>query len=267
MPRKRPPGAGRSRSCSPAASWAAWSARSRRSSTPFLGSYLSLVLFGVLALVLMQRMQLAPPAAEEQSGPGRPLAEIMRQPTFVAAALGGAIGYAVMSLLMTATPLAMDMCQHVYADTALVIEWHVIGMFAPSFVTGSLIRRFGVLQVMLVGCALMFGCVAIALAGIDLMHFWLALVLLGVGWNFLYVGGTTLLTEVYTPAERAKTQGMNDFLIFASMGVSSLSSGVLVTQHGWSVLNYASLPFLIVASLAILLLWWKRDRAPRAVLP
>jgi MFS family permease len=234
---------------------------------PFLGSYLSLLLFALLALVLVQRMQIEAPPQAERSGEGRPLLEIMRQPTFVAAALGAAVGYAVMSLLMTATPLAMDMCHHAYADAALVIEWHVIAMFAPSFVTGSLIQRFGVLQVMLAGCALMFGCVAIALSGVELMHFWLALVLLGVGWNFLYVGGTTLLTEVYTPAEQAKTQGVNDFLIFGAMGVSSLGSGVLVTRHGWSSLNYASLPFLVLASLVLLLLWWKRGSAPQTAVP
>jgi len=136
----------------------------------------------------------------------------------------------------------------------------VIGMYAPAFVMGSLIQRFGVLNIMLCGVAMMLACVGIALSGITVAHFWFALVLLGVGWSALYVGGTTLLTEAYTPSERAKTQGVNDFLIFGLMALSSLSAGLLVTSSGWSTVNYASLPAIAAAAIAIVSLRAKRAR-------
>jgi MFS family permease len=167
--------------------------------------------------------------------------EIALQPKFAVAVLSGAVGYGVMNLLMTSTPIAMGACGHPYGDTAFVISSHVIGMFAPSFVTGALIRRFGVLPVMFVGALLEVAAIATAVSGITVPHFWSSLVLLGVGWNFLYVGGTTLLTESYRPEERAKAQGANEFAIFLMMVVSSLSSGMLVTTSGWDLLNLAAL--------------------------
>jgi MFS family permease len=164
---------------------------------------------------------------------------------------GSALGYGVMNLLMTATPLAMGLCGHPYSSAALVIEWHVIGMFAPSFVTGSLIRRFGVLSVMLTGVALEALCVGIALSGVQVANFWWALTLLGTGWNFLYIGGTTLLTECYRASEKAKTQGMHDFLVFLTTATSSFSSGLLMNRNGWAMLNYAALPVLALMCAAI----------------
>jgi MFS family permease len=154
----------------------------------------------------------------------------------------------------------MDMCRHPFSDAAFVLEWHVIGMFAPSFFTGGLIKRHGVLNILAVGTLLMFACVAIALAGTSVMHFWWALLLLGVGWNFLYIGGTTLLTETYRPEERAKVQGGNDFLVFAVQGVTSLSSGVLITHEGWAMLNYWALPALAITAIATLR-WWLARRS------
>jgi MFS family permease len=159
---------------------------------------------------------------------------------------------------MTATPLAMQICTHPFSDAALVLEWHVIGMFAPSFFTGSLIRRFGVLNVIFVGVLLMFGCVAFALHGNDVMHFLGALFALGVGWNFMFIGGTTLLTETYRPEERNRVQGANDFLVFLTMATSSFASGALVTTKGWELLNIGSLPFLVIVSAGIL--WLARSR-------
>jgi MFS family permease len=229
-------------------------------SAPFLGSYASLIVFATLALILVQGVRIPPLTAAEQATTGRPLAVIMRQPAFIVAVIGAGVGASVMNLLMTATPLAMQACHHEYTDSALVIEWHVIGMYAPAFVMGSLVQRFGVLNIMLCGVAMMLACVGIALSGISVPHFWFALVLLGVGWSALYVGGTTLLTEAYTPSERAKTQGVNDFLIFGSMAFSSLSAGLLVTSGGWSTVNYASLPVIIAAAIAILSLRVKRAR-------
>ena len=218
----------------------------------FAGSYAALVLFALVSLAVIQFIRFPAQTAAEKAGGGRPLAQIARQPVFVVAVIGAIVGYGVMNLLMTATPLAMQMCSHAFGDTALVLEWHVIGMFAPSFFTGKLIKRFGVLNIMFIGVLLMFGCVLFALRGNDVMHFVGALFVLGVGWNFLFIGGTTLLTEAYRPEEKNRVQGANDFLVFLTMATSSFSSGALVTTRGWELLNLGALPFLLIASAAIL---------------
>ena len=224
----------------------------------FMASFGLLVVFALASLAIVSRLEIPPQSAEEKRESGRPLAAIMAQPVFGVAVLAAALGYGVMNLLMSATPLAMDICRLPFNDAAFVLEWHVIGMFVPSFFTGSLIKRFGVLNILLAGAALMLGCVFIAMSGVSLMHFWWALTLLGVGWNFLYIGGTTLLTETYLPAERAKAQGINDFLIFLAMAGSSLTSGMVVTGSGWAALNQLALPFLGVTALATAVLWLKR---------
>jgi MFS family permease len=226
--------------------------------TPFLGAYLSLIGFLVLVVLVVQLLDIPVPAAAAHEEPTRPLAQIMVQPAFVVAVLAAAIAYGVMNLLMTATPLAMGICGHPYSAAATVIGWHVIGMFGPSFFTGSLIKRFGVLQVMAAGTLLLYAVVAIALSGISVPHFWFALVLLGVGWNFLYISGTTLITEACTPAERAKTQGANDLIIFVVMASSSFSSGLLLEKSGWQMLNYLALPFVTAAAVAVLWLLARR---------
>ncbi|HYU70523.1 MAG TPA: MFS transporter [Burkholderiales bacterium] len=220
--------------------------------THYLGAYLSLIGFLALVVLVVQWLDIPVPAAAAHKEPARPLAQIMAQPVFVVAVLAAAIAYGVMNLLMTATPLAMGLCGHPYSAAATVIGWHVIGMFGPSFFTGSLIKRFGVLQVMGAGALLLYVVVAIALSGIGVAHFWFALVLLGVGWNFLYIGGTTLITEACTPPERAKTQGVNDLIIFVVMATSSFSSGLLLEKSGWQLLNYLALPFVTAAAVAVL---------------
>jgi MFS family permease len=184
---------------------------------------------------------------------GRPLSQIVRQPVFIVAALAGALSYGVMNLLMAATPLAMDQCGLPFSDAALVLEWHVIGMFAPGFFTGSLIKRWGALKVMGLGVVLNVACIAIALSGVQLHQFLVALFLLGVGWNFLFTGSTTLSLSAYSPQERDRAQGALNFLVFAVMAMSSLFSGVRVTTRGWSQLNWGSL--LPVAVCAAALLW------------
>ncbi len=226
----------------------------------FLATYATLAGFALVSLLLVSRLRIPALSGEQRHATGRPMSEIARQPAFIVAVLAAACGYGVMNLLMTATPIAMDMCRHPFSDAAFVLEWHVIGMFAPSFFTGGLIKRHGVLNILAVGTLLMFACVAIALAGTSVMHFWWALLLLGVGWNFLYIGGTTLLTETYRPEERAKVQGGNDFLVFAVQGVTSLSSGVLITHEGWAILNYWALPALAITAIATLR-WWLVRRA------
>lgn len=224
----------------------------------FLGAYLTLIAFLVVVLFVIRLLDIPPPSEAEAKESGRPLAAIMAQPAFVVAVLCAAFGYGVMNLLMTATPLAMGICGHPYSAAATVISWHVIGMFAPSFFTGALIKRFGVLQIMLWGVVLNAATVAIALSGIEVAHFWLALFILGVGWNFLYIGGTALLTETYRPAEKAKAQGANDMLIFLVMATSSFASGMLLEANGWAMLNYLALPFVAIMGIAVLWLMGKR---------
>jgi MFS family permease len=230
----------------------------------YLGAYLVLIAFLALAVCVVQLIDIPPPSQSEAREPGRPLAQIMAQPTFVVAVICGAVGYGVMNLLMTATPLAMGICGHPYSAAATVIGSHVIAMFGPSLFTGSLIKRFGVLQSMLAGTLLLYACVGVALSGVAVSDFWLALVLLGVGWNFLYIGATTLITETCAPSERAKTQGANDSIIFIVMATSSFSSGVLIEKNGWQVLNTLALPFITAAGIAILWLLFRRRAAVAA---
>jgi MFS family permease len=230
--------------------------------TPFLGGFVVLAGYALVALAVQSRVRVPAPTREESSGGGRPLSVILRQPVFIVAALAGAVGYGLMNLLMTATPIAMDICRHPFDSVAMVIEWHVVGMFAPGFFTGSLIRRFGVLNVILAGIVLVVLCVTIALNGLTVAHFLAALALLGIGWNFMYTGGTTLLTEAYAPAEKARVQGANDFIVFATMGLSSFASGAMVSTAGWEAMNRAVLPVLAAIAAAVLWYAWRR-RAPR----
>lgn len=232
--------------------------------TPFQGSFLILAAFALVALAVQSQVHVPPPVHDERSGRGRPLGQIARQPTFIVAVLAGALGYGLMNLLMTATPIAMDFCGHPFAAAALVIEWHVVGMYAPGFLTGSLIRRFGTLRIILAGVGLTALATFVALNGISVAHFVVALALVGVGWNFMYTGGTTLLTETYAPSEKARTQGLNDLIVFATMGVSSAASGALVTTRGWETMNQAAVPVLAVIALAVLWLMRARRRAPVA---
>ena len=194
---------------------------------------------------------------------GRPLSQIAAQPKFIIAVGSGAIGYGVMNFLMTSTPIAMQVCGHPFTAATTVISAHIVGMFAPSFVTGHLIRRFGVLTVMLVGALLNIVTIGIALSGISVPHFTAALVMLGVGWNFLYIGGTTLLTETYRPEERAKAQGANDQAIFIMMLVSSFSSGVTVTNAGWTQVNLFALP--LIGAVLVALVWFALHRRKQAL--
>lgn len=220
-------------------------------------SVVSLLAVGVLAGINVPR----PTALSDKDATARPLSEITLQPTYLVALFGAATGYGVMILAMTATPLAMSHHHHGLADTATVIQLHVLGMFLPSFFTGSLIARFGALRIMLAGAVLFFGHVAFSLSGTGFYSFTAALVLLGVGWNFLYIGGTNLLTSTYTPAEKGKAQAFNDLSIFIVGLASSLSAGVLQNVIGWQNLNLLLLPWLGLAAAAILSLALKQRQA------
>ena len=217
---------------------------------PFAGAYLALAGVALLALGLLACIEFPPPAAKV-AGAGRPLSVIMRQPVFIVAAAAGALGYGVMNLLMAATPIAMQICNLPFSDVAMVLEWHVIGMFAPGFFTGHLIKRFGTLPVMAVGLLLNLVCVAIALSGVDFHRFLAALFLLGLGWNFLFTGSTTLALTAYRPEEKDKAQGALNFCVFAVLALTSLASGVLVTTSGWALLNLGSLLPLGVTATAM----------------
>lgn len=193
--------------------------------------------------------------------PGRPLAVIARRPGFSVAVLVALTGYGVMNLLMTATPLAMHANGHNFGDTAFVIQGHVLAMFAPSFVTGQLIDRFGVGQVMQWGALLAVGAVATNVSGATVSHFWVALALLGVGWNFMFIGATHLLTQTYDAADKAKAQGFNDSLIFTTVAITAFSSGFLYQHVGWRSLNLVVLPWLLAALGALRWLHGRRRAA------
>jgi MFS family permease len=221
---------------------------------PFAGAYLSLAAVALCSMIVMAFMRFPPlPPRKANADPERPLSEIIRQPVFVVATIGAALGYGVMNLLMAATPLAMQVCGFAFDDAALVLEWHVIGMFAPGFFTGHLIKRFGVLTIMGVGVLLNLACIAIALTGVDLHQFLVALFLLGVGWNFLFTGSTTLSLQAYRPEEKDRAQAAINFFVFATMAVTSFASGALVTTQGWAWLNVGS---LVPVALTGAALWW-----------
>jgi len=230
----------------------------------FAGAYVALIGVALLGLVVLSFIRFPAHQPPLPGAPaGRPLAEIARQPTFVVAVAAGALGFGVMNLLMAATPLAMQQCGLPFDDAALVLEWHVLGMFVPAFFTGHLIKRFGALPIMGIGALLNFACVAVALSGVDLMQFLVALFVLGVGWNFLYTGGSTLLTTTYRPEEKTRAQGAMDFCVFSTMALTSFASGALVTTQGWMWLNLGSLlPITLVSGALLWLALVQRAPAP-----
>ena len=215
----------------------------------FAGSYVAQGALGVVALALLSQVHL-PAVAVAAEGVARPMREILKQPALRASILGVAVGYAVMIMVMTATPLAILGCGLPGSSVTSVIQWHVVGMFAPSFFTGTLVKRFGAPRIMQIGFVLLLGHVGIALLGTEVLHFLSALILLGVGWNFAFIGGTALLTQSYRPAEQLKVQAVNEFAVFGLVALASLSAGWLYDRFGWIALNLAVAPLLIVALLA-----------------
>lgn len=223
----------------------------------FAGSLATIVGLQVISLVLLLLIQLPRSSQPTIQDKGRSLWAIVQQPVFVAAVLGSMLGYGVMSLVMTATPLAMVAGAHPFHEAASVIQWHVLGMFAPSFVTGSLIARFGVLTIMGCGGVLSLLCLVINLVGSGLLSFSIALLLLGVGWNFLFIGSTTLLTKAYAPVEKAKTQAMHDFLMLGFVALSTMLSGRVFQTLGWKAVNYAGLPMVLLVLAVVGWLHWQ----------
>jgi MFS family permease len=230
--------------------------RTRELTAPvlFVGSYLAIAALagsGLLALLLLDLPR--PPASDGAEGKdARPLRVVARQPVAIAAFAAALVGYVTMNLLMTATPLAMLACGFGFGDTKRVIQWHVLGMFLPSFLTGRLITRFGVERVILGGVVLNLLCVAIAVAGLEVANFAIALFVLGVGWNFMFVGGTTLLTTCHGPAEKARVQGLNDLLVFTSVAASASLAGFVQSTLGWQTMNLLAIPGLVLVAALIL---------------
>jgi len=219
-------------------------------SVPFEGTFWTLMLFCLLAAVIVLGVDIPKLTRAEYRETGRPLGRIIAIPTFVVALIAALFGYAIMNLLMTATPVTMRVATFTDNHIVRVIQWHVFGMFAPGFFTGALIRRFGVVRTIITGSVLLLCSVVVALAGNSFSHFLAALFLLGVGWNFTFTGGTVLVTEVHTPSERAKVQGMNDFILFTGLAISSLSAGVIYYFMGWLWVNLATMPMILAVLLS-----------------
>ncbi len=234
---------------------------------PFAGSFFAQAALACLALPIIAMFRAPPPLPAASAGTARPLGEIARQPQFCVAVIAGVVTYGLMSFVMTASPMAMVACGHTIGEAALGIQWHVLAMFAPSFFTGNLIARFGKFGVTAFGLVMIAASGLLALTGLDLLHFWGSLVLLGMGWNFGFIGATSMLTDCYRPAERAKVQGLNDFLVFGTVAMASFSSGRLLNTSGWSTINTLMLP-LAAAVLVLLagLAWRQRQARPASTL-
>lgn len=221
----------------------------------YAGAFVIAIAVYLASMLTVTFMDLPPPATNRaQNDKGRSLSTIARQPVFIVAVLCATIGYGVMNLLMTATPLAMHHNHMDLGATAFVIQWHVVAMFAPSFITGHLIKYFGIRNILLSGAVICVLCVVTNLSGQSVWHFWFALILLGVGWNFLFVGGTTLLTDAYRTEEKSRTQAMNDFIVFSTVSLTALSSGTIQHHFGWITVNLSVLPFLALIVLCIIFL-------------
>ncbi len=221
---------------------------------PFVGGYATCVVLGVAAFIVMSFLDIPPLGHEDLANSGRPVSEILKQPTIIVAIACGMVGYGIMTLVMTATPIAMIGCGYSVSDAGFVIQWHIFAMFAPSFFTGHLIARFGAGRIISIGLAFLTGIITVALGGVEMERFLVALVLLGLGWNFTFVGATTLLTENYAPSERNKVQAANDLMVFATVAIASFASGGLLNGFGWNSVNIALFPFVVLA--ASLLLWF-----------
>ena len=231
--------------------------------TVYAGCYAALALIALVMLIVLQGVRIPQLTTEQLSNTGRPLSAIMKQPIFIVAVLSGALGYGSMTLIMTATPLAMIGCGFAFSDTATVIQGHVLAMFLPSFFTGSLIQRFGNLRIIAIGSLLTAGCLIANMTGIAFANFSIGLILLGLGWNFMFVGGSTLLTKAYTVEERAKTQAANDFIVFSSSVVGAFASGMLYHELGWVAVNAGIAPAMLIALLVVVwLALYQRKRQP-----
>jgi MFS family permease len=224
----------------------------------FAGSYACLAGLYLVAFWIAYFLRISKPVLAYRGHGGRPLAVIACQPAYLVAVASAMVGYGVMNFIMIATPLAMQGHAHPFSDTAFVIQWHVFGMFVPSFFTGHLVRRHGCANIMLTGILLLGLCVCINFTGASVTHFWSSLLLLGIGWNFLFVGATTLLTTTYQDIEKAKAQALNDFIVFGTVTLTSLSAGAVQHGLGWETVNTMVIPSLVLVVFANL---WLRKKS------
>ena len=229
----------------------------------FAASYLGQSACALIAAIVLTFVKV-PPIAPKRADTSRPLGEIARTPRFVVAVACGVASYAMMNMVMTSAPLAMVGCGHSVTDAALGIQWHVLAMYAPSFVTGSLIARFGVERITFIGLVLIALAAAVGVAGITVAHFWTGLILLGLGWNLAFIGATTMITQCHRPEERNKVQSFNDFLIFGSMAVSSFSSGQMLAYMSWPAINEVVFPTVAIAGALLIWLAMRRRAEARA---
>ena len=214
----------------------------------FGGTFLFLIGTALLASLALMFLRIPNLTKTQLDGPQRPMLEIMKQPVFIAAAVSATVAQCVMNFLMTATPVAMiHICGHSFDSMAGVIASHTFAMFAPGVFTGFLIRKFGEVKIIMIGLLLEAACIGVALSGIEVFDFWLSMFLLGVGWNFTFTAATSLMTTAYTPAERAKTQGMMNQIIYTVVAIGALSSGALIHFFGWDWVNIGALPLLVIA--------------------
>ncbi len=232
---------------------------------PFTVAFGSIIVICSLVFMILPFASLPRPMMSNEVSDKRPLTHIIILPGFIVAALCAMIAYGTMNLLMVSTPLAMQASELTFDQIAVVIQWHIVGMFAPSFFTGHLIHRFGVLKIMLGGILALLISIGSGVSGDTYWHYLIGLVALGIGWNFLFVGGTTLLTEVHRPSEKGMVQGLNDFLVFSVVAATAAISGYLHFQIGWTVLNLTTIPTLVIAASAILALWFVRFRTSKVV--
>ena len=228
----------------------------------FAASYLAQAAVALIAMAVLSGVDLPRPGRAESGG--RPLLEIIRQPRFVTAALCGVITYTLMNLVMTSAPLAMRMCGLPLSASNATIQWHVIAMYGPSFFTGALIARFGAQRIVATGLLLLAAAAAAGLAGIALVNFTVGLVLLGIGWNFGFVGASSLVLETHRPEERTRVQSFNDFVVFGTMAIGSFSSGQVLVLLGWSAVNWIVLPAVAIGLLALALSGALRQRVVRS---
>jgi MFS family permease len=216
----------------------------------FAASYLVQAMVALVSITVLLQVK-AQVVTAKPADDARPLSLIIRQPRFIAAVICGIISYGLMNFLMTSAPLAMKLCGHDVTDSNLAIELHVIAMYAPSFITGSLIARFGAPKIIIAGLALIVAAAIAGLAGTSVLHFWTNMILLGLGWNFGFIGASALVTETHRPSERTKVQSFNDFLVFGTMVVGSFSSGRILIDFGWATVNYVVFPLILIGIVAL----------------
>lgn len=223
---------------------------------PFAGSFISQAALALLAIPVLLMLRTSDNASGRGAAPadtGRPLGQILQSPRYLLAVAAGVVSYGLMTFIMTAAPIAMVHMGHSVDHAALGIQWHVLAMFGPSFFTGRLMARFGKERITAIGLLIIAASALVALSGLDVGHFWVSLTLLGIGWNFGFLGATAMVTDCHSPAERAKAQGANDFIVFGTVAVASFSSGALLNSSGWSILNWIVLP--AVAIILVPLVW------------